>query len=345
MLLDIFAVVTMSSLPVLHYSTSGQPEEQAYDTWRRLMAPMYDITPLNRTGSIPGGGTVAYRLGDIIANRTVFTAQRVARTRKLVETTPDHFVFQLWRTGGYRGEIAGQPVAFGSNTVALANRRRILDGYIASADTTGLVIPRSLLAGIDIDALGIRLDPVRNRLLAARITALYRRLPRTSASEVPALTAELLAFLRRLLDRSPAADVLHGAELDAGLFALAERVVLADLGAPGLSPQRIADELRVSRATLYRVFAPLGGVMHYVQEQRLLTVRDALIDPLEARTLTRLAATYGFGSLSLLSRSFRTRFGVSPRTWREHHRAHIEMARQSAPEPVWTWWNGLGRRY
>ncbi|WP_375453327.1 helix-turn-helix domain-containing protein [uncultured Methylobacterium sp.] len=306
---------------------------------------MYNVTPIDQTDSTPGGGTVAYRLGDILANRTVFSAQHVRRDRKLVETTPDHFVFQLWRTGGYRGEIAGQPASYGAGTVALANRRRVLDGYIASADTTGLVIPRSLLAGIDIDALGICLDPVRNRLLAARITALYRRLPRTSVSEVPALTAELLAFLRRLLDRSPAADVLHGAELDAGLFALAERVVLADLGAPGLSPQRIADALRVSRATLYRVFAPLGGVMHYVQEQRLLTVRDALTDPLEARTLTRLAAAHGFGSLSLLSRNFRARFGTSPRTWREHHRTHAEVARQRAPEPVWTWWNGLGRQY
>ena len=67
------------------------------------------------------------------------------------------------------------------------------------------------------DPLGF--DAARNRLLAARISDIYRRLPTTRADEAPALADEFVAFLHRLLDASQAPDVLDGRELDGGLMA------------------------------------------------------------------------------------------------------------------------------
>ncbi len=89
---------------------------------------------------------------------------------------------------------------------------------------------------------------------------------------------------------------------------------------PNLTPNEIASDLQVSRATLYRLFAPGGGVMAYVQEQRLLAFCAALADPLEERALGRLSAEHGFSTPAYLSRSFRARFGVSPREWRSEQR-------------------------
>lgn len=307
------------------------------------MSPMYAIKPRSRAGRQPGGRTHAYLLGDILANRTAFTTQHVSRDRRRVETTPDHILITLWRTGGYTGEIKGQPITYGGGTVVLSDRRRTLEGTFIPADTMGLVVPRSLFAGLDLETKAPRFDPARNRLLSARIALLYRQLPHTAPSAVPGLRAELVAFLRRILDSSQAADVLEGRELDHGLFAVAARIIEANLGHPDLTAETLAAAVGISRATLYRLFAPVGGVMHFIIEQRLLAIRDALMDPMETRSLTRLAADHGIASLSHLSRSFRTRFDVTPRAWRAQHTARVRAQGSDTHEPFWRWFHNLGQ--
>lgn len=333
----------MSRLPFLHYSTRNHPREEAYDTWRQLMSPMYEIRPVARVSQLPGGGTILFQLGDVLVNRTVFTTQRVSRDRKRIDTSPDHILFQFWRTGGYVGEVAGRDVTLRAGVVAIADRRRELSGVIGRADTLGLILPRTVLRGLDTESYGMRLDPRRNLLLQARITNLYAQLPRTMPGEVPALSAEIIAFMRRLLDPSPAPDVLEGVELDGALLPLARRVALRRLPDPALTPAAIALDLRVSRATLYRIFAPIGGVMAFVYEQRLLAVRDALADPLETRSLARLAEDHGISSPSQLSRSFRTRFGLSPRAWRAAQEEHARRHPSPGVATFWSWFNALGR--
>ncbi len=334
----------MTTLPVLRYSTAHQPEEQAFETWRKLMAPIYGVVPRSRGGRHPGGSTTAYLLGDLMANRTLFSAQAITRDRKRVDATPDHVIFQFWRTGGYRGQIQSEPVAYGAGTVALSDRRRTLAGQFAPADTVGVVVPRPLLAGLDLDRRGVRFDPARNRLLQARLIALYRELPQTDPAQVPALRNELLGFCRRVLDPSSAKDVLEGAALDRGQLALAHRHVLAHLGEPDLSPASIAASLGISRATLYRAFAPRGGVMGYVQDQRYRSLRDALADPHELRSIAELAAAHGLTSLPSASRGFRARFGMTAREWRQLRHAEATERNEVTPDRFWAWFHDLGRK-
>ncbi|GJD91466.1 hypothetical protein BHAOGJBA_5014 [Methylobacterium hispanicum] len=135
-------------LPVLRYSTAGQPRDQAVETWRALMRLMYGIEPAARDaqGRAPGGGIAVHRVGMLLANRTVWHGQHVARDRRLADPTPDHIAFQFCRSGSYHGDIAGSTASLLPGTVVVANRRRMLAGRLA-ADTIGLVVPRHLVAG------------------------------------------------------------------------------------------------------------------------------------------------------------------------------------------------------
>lgn len=330
------------TLPVLRYSTAGQPQEQSVETWRQLMRLMYSIDPAARNADDqpPSGGIAVYRIGSLLANRTVWHAQQVSRDRRLVDATPDHIAFQLCRRGSYHGDISGRTASLLPGTVAVANRRRMLSGRLA-ADTLGLVVPRHLLVGLDADALAVRFDAARNQLLAARVDLLYRSLTFTPPDAAPALESELIGFLRRLLDPSRAVDVLDGPELDIGLFALAERFVLSRLGDADLGATHIAGALGISRTTLYRLFASRGGVRTYVQDQRFRALRDALADPLEARSLSRLADAHGIRSAASLSHGFRRRFGTSPRAWREQRCAAALAEQGDILGPARAWWRGF----
>ena len=329
-------------LPRLHYSTNNLPADVAIESWRDLMAPMYHVESADRTGVAPLGTLTAYLLGDIIGNRTLFSPQHVTRNKRKISTTPDHLVLQLWRSGGYRGEVSGKKAVFNGGQVLLADRRREVDARFTKSDTIGFVIPRALLDVTKSNDLPLSFDTVRNRLAAASLTSLYRRLPSLEPADVKATEAELLGCLRRLLDPSEAADVLEGAELDLGLVELARRAVDVHFSTPSLSPETLANMLQVSRATLYRAFAPIGGIAVYIGEQRLLAARTALEDPLEMRTITQIATAYGFSSLAFFSRSFSGRFELSPRECRADAMRRASENASSATETIKRWFHKIG---
>ena len=330
------------TLPILHFRANHLHPDEAFERWRALIAPMYGVDKARGANKPPMGEVTAFLLGDILANRTIFEAQHVSRDKKLVERTPDHLIFQYWRSGGYNGEISGKPIAYGGGHVRFVDCRRVLAGRFTHSDTLGFAVPRSLMEGIDADRVSTILDARRDRLAAAKITSLYRRLPQIEAADVSEATADLLAFMRRLFDPSPAADVLLGYELDESLLQLAEHTIALHLNSDAVTPDFLADQLGVSRATLYRLFTPFGGVMRYVGEQRLLAVSALLADPLERRSLTKLSEDYGFSNLAVFSRTFRTRFDVSPREWRREHAATSRKT-AIAVAPLNVWWDRLGR--
>ena len=83
------------------------------------------------------------------------------------------------------------------------------------------------------------------------------------------------------------------------------------LGQTNLDPDFVADGVGMSRAQLYRLFAPVGGISDFIREQRL---RRCLADLLsqEHRQIGEIAHRWGFrGSISF-TRAFKQRFGRTP---------------------------------
>jgi AraC-like DNA-binding protein len=75
--------------------------------------------------------------------------------------------------------------------------------------------------------------------------------------------------------------------------------------------------LGTTRATLYRAFAPDGGVLAYDRKRRLVGLHQAITDPAERRPLATLGFDFGFPDKSHLSRAFRDAFGYSPSQLRD----------------------------
>ncbi|MHC2086968.1 helix-turn-helix domain-containing protein [Methylobacterium sp.] len=324
-------------LPYFCLTTSGLPPGEAFERWRTLLAPMYEVSPTTRSAVLPFGTNIAYPIDDLVAHRTLLSTQRLQRDRRRVDAGSDQYTVQLYRSGRFQGTVAGKAIAASAGTVTFIGRRHLLDGMLDRADTTGIVVPCARLHGLPLEDHEMLFDAARNRLLSARILDLYRRLPTTRLDDAPALAVEFVGFLRRLLDPSRAKDVLEGRDLDGGLMALARMIVQENLSRSDLSPAFIGGQMRVSRATLYRLFEPEGGVMHFVQGERLKAMRDALADPMETRTLARLAEVFGFSSASQLSRSFRNRFGAPPQAWRGERRVVQQTSGQGTVQHVWKW--------
>jgi len=79
------------------------------------MSNMFLVEKLGPAASLPRGGMSVFVLGDLLANRSTFNVQRLTRDPRRVDATPDHLVLQLYRSGGFAGDMGGVPVRIARN--------------------------------------------------------------------------------------------------------------------------------------------------------------------------------------------------------------------------------------
>ncbi|MFF3783904.1 helix-turn-helix domain-containing protein [Streptomyces sp. NPDC001933] len=184
----------------------------------------------------------------------------------------------------------------------------------------------------------------------ARILMMPRALLRLEEGQLAALTATavdaagegaaalLLPVLRGIVDEAVRADATRRGELARlaaeilGTLALEqvgrkptsalwERItssVQDRLQEPGLTPQDIADQHRISLRYLHRLFQMQGTTVNaWVRTRRLEAARAELARAGAAhRSIAAVAARCGFTNPSHFSRTFRDTYGMSPVQWR-----------------------------
>ena len=112
-----------------------------------------------------------------------------------------------------------------------------------------------------------------------------------------------------------------------------QRHISAHLDSPALQAEALCTQFRISRSQLYRLFEPLGGVAHYIQEQRVTRACAELCNPAhDHRRIYEIAFALGFSSEAHFSRVFRSTFGLSPSDVRA--RAQATRVDASRPEPA-----------
>ena len=145
----------------------------------------------------------------------------------------------------------------------------------------------------------------------------------TSSAPAALVGASLLDIMAALLDWRATEK---GRDETGCLRSLLERAqcdARRQLGNVRLSPESLANRHGVSTRTLARAFAAVGtSPMRWVWQERLNLARDLLQD-LPKRKITDLAYECGFSDLAHFSRSFKSRFGISP--------AQLMRGRQGSP--------------
>ena len=125
----------------------------------------------------------------------------------------------------------------------------------------------------------------------------------------------MVSMLATLLARQARAS---SGKASGRLFERAVHHAETHLHAPELNAQTIAAAIGVSLSALHDSARRHGTTIgQMIQERRLQRCRDALRDKrLERRQISDIAFAWGFNDAAHFSRSFRTRFGVTPRAWR-----------------------------
>jgi acetamidase/formamidase/AraC-like DNA-binding protein len=160
------------------------------------------------------------------------------------------------------------------------------------------------------------LAEVFSRMLDATARTLETLADVEWAAVAQSLADLLLTFTHQLA--GPASDASHTATQAAILHRICQTIERR-LDDPELAPARVAQAEGISERYLQKLFEGVGdNFTHYVRERRLQRAWADLSNPAEAhRSISEIAYRYGFGDSAHFSRTFRHRFGLPPREFRQ----------------------------
>lgn len=298
------------------------PDEELPALWRTSIAPFFDSQPL--AGPDVNGYRPSirqYHLGQAMFVDTDFAAQQFRRDPAWMAQNDDadHLLLQVFLRGSNQGSNGGSDFSEQPGNIFAVNLSRTVEARSTDAETLTLVLPRDLLARTLPQLLGATGALFEDGSASARIfvdhmLSLRRYLGIATTAEIPALLQGTLGLLDSLTrHRDGGSSAAGGATLAAIC-----RHIEQHLQDPDLDVDSLCRQFRCSRATIYRLFKPLGGVREHIQQRRLAGCFKAMVSPGQAhRRIFDIAMDFGFSSPSHFSTLFREHFGMTPRQARE----------------------------
>lgn len=308
-------------LPSTLFTTAPLAGEARFEAWRSSISVVFDVAPLAREHIDGFQATVqATHLGSLLVGDLHFAGQQFLRSQaRVAHDSLDHYLVQWYRSGGFVGQRdGGTDFEVRPGDIAILDLGRTLHTFARASHVMTLIVPRDLLH----EALGVRHSDLHGTVLKAgtalggllgdHLLSLQHRLPAISLDDAAAVARASVQMLAACVQ--PNLRTLEEARgaIEGVTLARIQHFINRNLGAD-LSADALCQVFGISRSALYRLFEPLGGVAHHVQQRRLLRTYQALSNPANRHLrVSEVAARAGFASNAHFSRAFRAAFGVAP---------------------------------
>ena len=153
-----------------------------------------------------------------------------------------------------------------------------------------------------------------SRIAAAALEASANSLQRMSADDLGIAVENVVDLFSAGSSKAGADTTLADARGGNVTFARARAVIQSRLRDSDLTPDMVAEELRISRRALNKLFEAQGiGPMEYVILERLEQAARDLSSPSQrSATVTEIAFRWGFKNTSHFATRFRQHFGKMP---------------------------------
>jgi AraC-like DNA-binding protein len=198
--------------------------------------------------------------------------------------------------------------------------------HVSTASRTySLVLPRPIaeqwLAPLG-DLHGLVIEPPAADMIMSQAREVHRRLRDMTVGTAERLSRVFLELLAGIVsDGREGTAPLPKVAL---LRARAQEEIERRIGSEAVTSESLRRRLGVSRAALFEAFEGEGGVQKFALAVRLERARGALADLERGEPIGDIAHRFGFSDASHLSRTFRARFGMTPRDYR-----HLALAHQN----------------
>ncbi len=331
-------------VPMQCFTTSGVDPRRKLAYWNEHAGASF--TPLVSDPADIGafhGSIVRTTLGELTLAEACADAQTVRHSRAHVARTRGAlFLLMLQLEGESRNRQDGREAFLKPGEFTLFDCSREYQ-IVFPAANRGLVLgipetrlrrqvacPESLVASTMRAGGGAA--GLFSRFLRSFWLACHQDLEAEAATRVASAVLELLGAAYAEVPR---------AHCERSTVAEAQRIriinyIESHLQDPRLSPSSVAQSCRITPRYLHHLFtASEETVGRYLLRRRLEECARALQSPLQLRrTVAEIAFDHGFNSPTHFGRAFRSRFGMTPRAYRESHSGAQPAAQQTCTSPV-----------
>jgi AraC-like DNA-binding protein len=320
-----------SALRPQHFRLASQ-EHGRFGEWRRTLAGVFDVGAKPDDIGLFDGDIAIWATDQIVLTEIKSSSVRLIRSPETIARSHlDHFALTVLGSGGIAGLAGAAGVNAEQDDVIFldlsqpANLLTSVDGA-NTADVT-LWIPRArMLSSISdehaLHGLAIKAKSPKGLLIGTCVRSLVSQADHVDVQELNDLANGIIDLTAGVI--ASALKVATGNDTPAASFVTIRRFIDRNLASPELGPEMIAKKFGLSRASLYRLFDPIGGIAGYIRKQRLnQTFQELTAADLSNQRIGQVAYRFGFKDFSAFSRLFRKTYGVSPREARKAIRKNV----------------------
>ncbi len=308
----------MQPIATSRFDLADLPTCERFAVWKDSIAVLFDVsleTP--EAESDFTSRLTTCQIGSILLANSVSKAQHFRRTRqRICRDDMDHLLVQVYRKGRNRGRCGKVSLDVRPGDLMFLDLGQTLETHTDDYDNLTLVLPRQVVESCCPDPARlhgqiIRGDSVSGQLLRSHIEHVWHNLARVTEPEVAGMVTGLSTLVSAYFGALPDLDTLP--DIQSARLDIIKDYIASHLASPDLTPDKLASRFYMSRATLYRLFAPCGGLAAYVREQRLEKAMVLLGHPAcRQRYIADIAASVGFHDEAHFCRLFRSTFGMTP---------------------------------
>jgi AraC-like DNA-binding protein len=298
------------------FSSGSSNTLDGLGAWRDWFHPILDISATQNDGEEFCSKNKVWDIGGILLSSVVAPATKVTRGKLNISRAPiDHWVITYNRYGTTTMTSAKTTLHAPPKMPFLWSLGDRTISYRTKVDRVQLLIPRDMFRGISplFDASrGSVLNTPLGAMLGDYILFLESHLDSVARQDLPRLTESIRNMIAACVAPSGEHKEVATSELEFARRERVRQVIHLNLRSAELGPRMICKAVGISRSQLYRLFEHSGGVLRYIQRQRLLQCYAILSDPESKISIMSLAEEYGFSDTFSFRRAFRREFNHSP---------------------------------
>jgi AraC-like DNA-binding protein len=320
-----------------------RPEEaapaEAFVQWRGALGEVFEVRATPSEISAFRGEI------DVHASaRYVLSASRhspVSLVRRSASAAQERVAISLQLNGSATGLAGDRAVSADPGDVIFVDLSQSLT--IRQSAQDGLVDELTLWTGRDrilplvsdenaLHGLVLKANSPGGAVIGAAMQTFAGLAPRTQLADFDAVAEGVVILAAKSIAPSLARTGGSWAPPPLASFVTIRRYIDRKLASPDLSANSIAAEFGLSRASLYRLFEPAGGIAKYIRKVRLSRAyQEITAAEFSNRRIGFIAYQLGFKNVSAFSRLFHEVYGVTPGEARERARQTVAKSEYAVP--------------